>query len=720
VKSTNVILARMGQTQKFILITLFCAAFLWFAGPIGQFLVILPLLLFGPGYLIERTFPHALPLPALVRPALWLGLSLSLIALLYQWTTLVGLALTPLILAGLTLACAGGVLWASWHDAAAYDRQRREHPASAVAHWWVFPFLGILGLTFWTRFQQIQELVLPAWVDSVHHALLIRVAAETGQAPYSLQPYLPIDSLPYHWGYHAFTATVMNLSGLMLPQVMLWEGQILNALHVVTCAALAAYLWRRPVAALVAGLVVGLISIMPAFYVSWGRYTQLMGLLLLPAIAITWHMALQTSSRRWWSSVALLLAGLSIIHFRVIIFTLCLLAVVGLVWTVDQSWRRVWARFWSAVGMAGLSLALALPWLWVVVSHILLPAVDQPESLVGGGNYNAVNMGLLWAGQNRWLFALALLAAGWGIARRSRVVIVQVGWVCALVVVANPWLISYILPPSGLLLALWGQQQRRWLLVASGGGLMLVNPVFVQIPYFWLITNDTVVISLFIPAAMLIAGGAGMFVDWVMRLSQTTFSQYPAGAHMATLHFQAVPILPRWPRFLSPVLLFMLLSGFAVWGAWNLRTVINPVTVFVTPAEVPAIEWVAENTPEDARFLINAASWLSTAERGADGGWWLMPLTGRWTSTPPVLFTYGSPDYVQEVRERTTFIREFDRSQPGQEEQLYELIDREQISHIYLTEHSGPLKPELFADIDRFEKVYEQADVIVYRVINGN
>jgi hypothetical protein len=168
------------------------------------------------------------------------------------------------------------------------------------------------------------------------------------------------------------------------------------------------------------------------------------------------------------------------------------------------------------------------------------------------------------------------------------------------------------------------------------------------------------------------------------------------------------------------LLLFLLLSGFAVWGAWNLRTVINPVTVFVTPAEMPAIAWIAENTPEDARFLINAASWLSTAERGADGGWWLMPLTGRWTSTPPVLFTYGSPDYVQQVRERTTFIREFDHSQPDQQEQLYELIDRERISHIYLTDHSGPLTPEIFTDVGRFEKVYEQADVIVYRVINGN
>ena len=81
-----------------------------------------------------------------------------------------------------------------------------------------------------------------------------------------------------------FVATTVRLAGLPLAPTMLWTGQALNALHGLSVAALATYLWRRPIAGVVAALVVGLLSIMPAYYVSWGRYTQLTGLLLLPPL----------------------------------------------------------------------------------------------------------------------------------------------------------------------------------------------------------------------------------------------------------------------------------------------------------------------------------------------------------------------------------------------------------------------------------------------------
>lgn len=115
-------------------------------------------------------------------------------------------------------------------------------------------------LTFWLRFEQIRALVLPAWVDSVHHALLIRVAIEQGAAPLSLRPYLPVEGLTYHWGYHVFVATVALAGGIRspegLPHLMLWSGQVMSALMVPAYAALALRLWQRPIAGAAAGLVV--------------------------------------------------------------------------------------------------------------------------------------------------------------------------------------------------------------------------------------------------------------------------------------------------------------------------------------------------------------------------------------------------------------------------------------------------------------------------------
>ncbi len=704
----------MTVVRNLLIVLICCTAVAWLAGPAGRFLVILSVLLFGPGYLLERRLGSPMPVAALVRPALWVGVSLSLVALLYEWATLAGVSLSPVLLGMLTGGCALGCVWAAWHD---LGHQKPfaspKRPLPIPVRWWGIAFGLIFGLTVWSRFIQIQDLVVPAWVDSVHHALLIRITAETGQVPYSLRPYLPVDDLPYHWGYHVFTATVMRLSGLPLIQTMLWAGQILNALQVLTCAALAAFLWRRPLAGVAAGLIVGLVSIMPAYYVTWGRYTQLTGLLMLPALAIAWHMLLHTGLRRWLAVTAILLAGMSIVHFRVLVFVGALLAVQALVWAIDRPWTQVRVRVGQGLVMSLLALLLALPWLWVVVAQHLLPAVEQPQDLVGGGSYNAITGGLLWAGVNRWLIPLALLAALWGMARRSRAALVLIGWVCALVVLANPWLVVYLLPAVGLALALWAALQQRWLFMVVGIGLMALNPAFVTIPYFWLITNDAMVISLFVPISALIGGGVCLLADWLSRGKVAEMQLTRPAASAVALHLQAGAVHVRRPLLPLVYLLYVGLSGLALWGAWNSRTIINPVTVFVTPADIQAIEWISENTPEDARFLINAAAWLATADRGGDGGWWLLPLTGRWTSTPPVLFTYGSPEYVQDVRTRSQMVRDFST---GQEEQIYDLIDREQISHIYLTDHSGPLQATMFADGEAFTRVYQQDGVTILAV----
>lgn len=667
--------------RNLLIAALFCAGVAWLAGPAGRFGVVLALLLFGPGYLLERLLPAAAPLPAFVRPTLWLGLSLSVIALLYQWATALSLALLPPVLGLLAALCGLGVVWAAWRDLGG------GLPGATIGRAWA-ALLAIFGLTLWTRFVQIRDLALPVWVDSVHHALLIRVAAERGQAPITLQPYLPVDDLPYHWGYHVITAAVMQLSGVELPQAMLWSGQIFNALHVLTCAALASYLWRHPLAGAAAGIVVGLISIMPAYYVSWGRYTQLVGLLLLPPLAIVWQAGLRAPSRRWLLLGAVLLAGLSLIHFRVLVFALALLAALSLVWALAEGWAAVRARLGSALLSAGLALALTLPWLALLLEQRLRPAVERPQTLVGGGNYNALNLNLLWAGENRLLVALALVAAFWALWRRSRVAGGQIGWLAGLALLANPWLAGFALPAAGALLALWGARRRRWLALPAGGALLLLNPALVRLPYLWLITNDVVVISLFIPLGVLIGGGVCLL--W--------------GALR-----QALPPVGRRAAQWSGALLLALA---ALWGASNLRDVINPTTMLATGADAAAIAWAVEHTPVDARFLVNSRGWLPDANR-SDGGWWLLPLAGRWVSTPPVIYIYGPPDYVRAVQEVNRQVAGF---RPGQEQELYRLIRREGISHIYLSDRAGALTLESFPAEAGFVPVYDRAGVTILAV----
>jgi hypothetical protein len=724
-------------TRQLLILAILGAGVAWLSGPTGRMLVVLPLLLFGPGLLLERALLPSVHLPGFARPTLWLGLSLSTIALTYEWATQLGIALTPLILALLAAGCGLAVIWQLWRSPRHSVTPSPRHPVTPV-----MALLAILALTSWTRISEIRDLALPSWVDSVHHALMIRVAAERGQAPLSLRPYLPVDQLPYHWGYHVLVAAAMRLSSLDLPQAMLVTGQVLNVLHGLAVAGLAAYLWRRPLAGIAAALVVGLLSIFPAYYVSWGRYTQLTGLLLLPPLMIIWLELLKASPHpsknqdrvpsgrtenrfvaagsrflvlssrpelRLAIILALLLAGLSLIHFIVLIFALCFMGVSGIAWALGAHRVLVRSRLAWAAGSAVLALALAGPWLWLLAGRALLRSgAGQSLALLGQGDFYKLDPALLWAGNNRMLIALALAAALWGIWRRERAVAALLAWLAGLCVLANPWLALYVLPALGAALLAWSLARRHWAWALGAGTLLLFNPLLIgNVPFIAIISIETVVISLFLPIGVLLGGGAVWVWDYGLQRSKNrepgTENQL---SQIGSRFAQRAPVLG------SRLVGAAVLVGLALWGARDLRDVVNPATVLATPADVAAIAWVAEHTPPDARFLINAAPWLSTG-RGADGGWWLLPLAGRWTSTPPALYDYGPADYVRETRARTQQVLHF---APGQEQALYRLIDRDQITYIYLGPNPAQITAAVFPASQGFEQVYAQGGVTIFAV----
>lgn len=665
--------------RGFILTILCCTAVAWLAGPAGHLLILLPFLLLGPGYLLERFLrPFAQPTPFL-RLSMWVGLSLSAIALLYEWATTLGLSLPLPALALLAVACALGCIARLWRGNANHSEARIHIDG------WGLALAAVIILTVWTRISEVRALVLPNWVDSVHHALLIRVAAERGLVPLDLRPYLPIVELPYHWGYHVFVATLMQLAQVDLPAAMLWSGQTLNVLQSVAAAGLAGYLWRRPAAGVAAAIVVGLVSIMPAYYVSWGRYTQLTGLLLVTPIAACWLELLRKPSRRLVATLAILLAGLSLIHFIVLLFTLMFLAVSGFLWLLRAKGVELRAGMLGAAAAAALALGMTLPWMLVLVRQKLATTPQGSAlPLVGGGTFNALDMNLLWAGQNRLLIAGALLAALWGIRRHQRGALEQIGWVVAMVASANPWLALYVLPVAGSSLALWAALRRRWLLMLPGLVCVLANPSLLRLPYLSLLTNEAVVISLFLPMGVLIGGAAAWGWDAL------------AGPSRA------------WARSLA----ILLVAAAATWGGWNLRDVVNPSTVLVGAGDVAALEWAAANTPADARFLVNTTGWLRTG-RGSDAGWWLLPLAGRWVSAPPVIYDYAPPAFADAARARNAVVSRF---KAGNENELYALIDHERITYVFLGTHGGPLSAAAFPASAGFEKVYERDGAAIFAV----
>ncbi len=161
-----------------------------------------------------------------------LSLSLSLLPLLWMGATLIGLAWSPLsqslaiLLMGvgaLALAIRRGVPTPdSLYAALSPTGLRHRLPGLALA--------VVLLASCWLRFWAVRDLAYPAWVDSPHHDLIVRLLTLTGVVPDSYDPLMPVSPFSYHFGFHAVAAAFVWLSGIPSPTAILVLGQLLNGL----------------------------------------------------------------------------------------------------------------------------------------------------------------------------------------------------------------------------------------------------------------------------------------------------------------------------------------------------------------------------------------------------------------------------------------------------------------------------------------------------------
>ena len=200
------------------------------------------------------------------------GISLAMIPLLALAGFVTGLRFSIALIVILLLVCLLLVVGGLIQHGFWLPRRYRLHLVIGLA---------VFGSVLAWRFYQARDLLLPNWVDSQHHFLIIKTILESGGVPQDLMPYLPMPFY-YHFGNHAVTALFTALSNLPIGQAMLILGQVLNAAVGLSVYALGKTLWRNWRPALAAALLVSFATRMPAYYLSWGRYTLLTGLVLLP------------------------------------------------------------------------------------------------------------------------------------------------------------------------------------------------------------------------------------------------------------------------------------------------------------------------------------------------------------------------------------------------------------------------------------------------------
>jgi hypothetical protein len=197
--------------------------------------------------------------------------------------------------------------------------------------------------------------------------------------------------------------------------------------------------------------------------------------------------------------------------------------------------------------------------------------------------------------------------------------------------------------------------------------------------------------------------------------------------HFAIVLFTPVALLAGWlmwlgarwvggrlkRRWVTPLLLGLVVAGWIAWGFPRLREIVNPATVMVTPADIDALAWVAENTPEGARFFINTAHWQGGQYRGVDGGGWLLPYTGRWALVPTVFYGF-SPDteYIIELRDWGQAASQVSTCS----EDFWHLVEDAGLDWVYLRAGVGRLQPGGLAGCAGVEEAYRNELVVVYRM----
>ncbi len=623
-----------------------------------------------------------------------LGLSIGIIPLLLLWSGLVGAVWNTLVV---WIALAGSAAIVAWnrfdrragdshgrskHSLASNERLKHslasdtsnlrsvsyfarealrfldEHAAEVAT-------LIIVGLAIVLRLLDGMALAVPAWVDGYHHTMITEKIVSEGGVPSDLRPWLAVDRFYYHFGFHSVAAAFVLLCGMASSEAVLILGQALCALVALPTWWLARRMTDSPWSAVFASAVPATLYWFPAYFVAWGRYTQLAGLVILPvALILLWDAIIEQPS--WSAAVpritlaAIAAAGLVLVHYRVAVFFAIGAVVVLIGALIDVRQQRATLARWSAVATMGG--VLVAPWFAVQ----LFGGVRAMESVTANWytwdpTSNSVPEWLFTIGDNRvWISVGAIgLIAGLLAGRKGAF-------------------------GAALVLALAG---------------LAVNPALIGLPSSWMLPSFALAISLFSPIAI----GVGFGVSEALR----------------AIGFQG----SSGDRRLAIAVLVVALVGalrmhvVVAEGRPSFRTMDNRArTEIFSFADQAGMDWVRNNTPSDARFLVSTAHWQLGSYRGLDGGYWLPLLTGRQSSAPAALYTYGAEADVLEVQ---AICERASRADGLSDDELIALMEDGAFDHVYVgpaAARHGGFSAERLRRHSRLEEIFAADGVYIFRI----
>jgi hypothetical protein len=489
---------------------------------------------------------------------------ISLVALAFYT---IRIAFTPMIIGVLLSLCIGLVLAGLIHSW-----------KTAFSKTWLIALLVLAIFVIW-RLWQARELVFPNWVDSQHHVLIIRKIIENGGLPSTLEPYLP-GPFYYHFAFHTVTTFFSVLSGLAPEQAVLILGQVLNACVGISVYALAKAVGRDWRVGLLAAFFVTFVTKMPGYYLTWGRYTLLMGVMILP-VAIAEVEVLRRGAAKWSRTIGLFLltVGTLLSHYLAAFLLAVYFLIVGFDWVIESIKKKKadWLAILTLAAPAFIGLLASIRW-YIRILRYSVGVVDRGIQLSENAltiNTDQIDYLKYILGPNASYVLMGLAALG----------------------------LFYLL------------YKRDWRTFG-----------------IW----STVLVFFSIPTGIVVFSFQNYYFDLVLFIGISLLSALFA---VGILDF-LLEKLNKKIYITLPILLLLL--GLISFGAYENYDAINDSTILVNSADQSALEWIKQHTPEDARFFVNTTNWGYGMYRGVDGGGWILPTTGRWSLAPTIFYTFGA------------------------------------------------------------------------------
>jgi hypothetical protein len=296
--------------------------------------------------------------------------------------------------------------------------------------------------------------------------------------PTSYLPYLDINPTDYHPGFHSIAAGFTWLSELQLEQSLLILGQVLNAFMVFSVYLFTKTLTRNPSAGLIAAVITGCLTPMPAYYISWGRYTELTGLIILPAafaLLLQYNQPHKSKQSNWIILLCAITAGgLFLVHYRVAAFLVMLIVAYFLIiiphWKKEIAFNR--GYFLKQVLIFILaSIILVIPWLVGMLRDTLIPSLSagSPGEIPFFQDFSWPFLTTAFGKQTLVLAGLGLV---WGILKGKRFAYLLLVWTFLLFLIANLGALGF---PGGGMVSSASVEIMLFLPISVLGGFFSAN-----------------------------------------------------------------------------------------------------------------------------------------------------------------------------------------------------------------------------------------------------